>query len=122
METTSILIVEDEKKIADTLMLGLVENGYEVQVAYNGESGLQMLVARRFQMILIDINLPGINGIDLCRIIRQMDPSAFVIMVTSMNSLANKIDGYDAGADDYLAKPFEFRELTLRIRAVLKRS
>jgi len=120
-ESASILIVEDEKKIADTLKLGLVENGYDVQVAYDGETGLKLFSTSPFQMVLIDINLPGINGVDLCKIIRRMDTAAFVIMLTSMNTLANKIEGYDAGADDYLAKPFEFRELLLRIRAVLKR-
>lgn len=122
MESASILIVEDERKIADTLKLGLIENGYDVQVAYDGEKGLSLFSAGQFQMLLVDINLPGINGVDLCRIIRQMDTSAFVIMLTSLNTLANKIEGYEAGADDYLAKPFEFRELLLRIRAVLKRS
>lgn len=121
MESASILIVEDEKKIADTLQLGLIENGYDVQVAYDGETGLKLFADHKFQILLIDINLPGINGVDLCKTIRQMDTSAFVIMLTSLNTLANKIEGYDAGADDYLAKPFEFGELLLRIRAVLKR-
>jgi two-component system copper resistance phosphate regulon response regulator CusR len=121
MEPVSILIVEDEKKIADTLQLGLAENGYDVQVCYDGESGLQQFCKRKFQMVLIDINLPGINGVELCKVIRQLDASAFVIMLTSLNTLENKIEGYDAGADDYVAKPFEFRELLLRIRAILKR-
>ncbi|MBL7696828.1 MAG: response regulator transcription factor [Chitinophagaceae bacterium] len=122
MEAASILIVEDERKIADTLKNGLVENGYEVEVAYDGETGLQLFSDRKFQMILIDINLPGINGIDLCRAIRQKDASACVIMLTSMKSISDKLEGFDAGTDDYLAKPFEFRELLMRIRAVLKRS
>ncbi|HTE25724.1 response regulator transcription factor [Flavitalea sp.] len=122
MESTTILIIEDEKKIADTLRNGLIENGYDAQVAYDGERGLGLFAKGKFQMILIDINLPGINGVDLCKIILQMNPSVYVIMLTSMNTLANKIEGYEAGADDYLAKPFEFRELLLRIRAVLKRS
>jgi two-component system, OmpR family, copper resistance phosphate regulon response regulator CusR len=121
MGCASILIVEDEKKIADTLKAGLVENGYDVQVAYDGETGLKLFSAGKFQMLLIDINLPGINGIEFCKTIRKTDTSAGVIMLTSMKTIANKIEGFDAGTDDYLAKPFEFRELLLRIRAVLRR-
>lgn len=121
MGCDSILIIEDEKKIADTLKAGLVENGFDVQVAYDGETGLQLFSAGRFQMFLIDINLPGINGIELCKTIRKTDTAAGVIMLTSMKTIANKIEGFDAGTDDYLPKPFEFRELLLRIRAVLRR-
>ena len=117
-----ILIVEDEKKIADTLKMGLMENGFYVEVAYDGKIGYQLLTSRSFDMAILDINLPGMNGYDLCKAIRYRNMNMLVIMLTSMSSLDDKVEGYDAGADDYLVKPFEFRELLLKIRALLKRT
>jgi two-component system copper resistance phosphate regulon response regulator CusR len=121
-DETSILIIEDEKKIADTLKFGLSENGYDVEVAYDGTLGLRMFTTYPFSLIILDINLPGINGYDLCKVIRLQNERIPIIMLTAMNALANKIEGYDAGADDYLTKPFEFKELLLKIRALLKRT
>jgi two-component system copper resistance phosphate regulon response regulator CusR len=117
-----ILIVEDEKKIADTLKMGLMENGFYVEVAYDGKIGYQLLTSRSFDMAILDINLPGMNGYDLCKAIRYRNMDMLVIMLTSMSSLDDKVEGYDAGADDYLVKPFEFRELLLKMRALLKRT
>ena len=117
-----ILIVEDEKKIADTLKMGLSEHGFEVEVAYDGKIGMDLFGAGNFDLVILDINLPGINGYDCCREIRRQSPAVMVIMLTSMSSLENKIEGYGSGADDYLVKPFEFRELLLKIRALLKRT
>ena len=116
----NILVVEDEKKIADTLKMGLTENGFYVEVAYDGKIGYQLLTSRKFDLVILDINLPGMNGYDLCKAIRYRNMNMLVIMLTSMSSLENKIEGYDAGADDYLVKPFEFRELLLKIRALRK--
>src|SRR5579871_3635288 len=121
-EERKILVIEDEKKIADTLKMGLTENGFDVEVAYDGKIGHQLLTSRTFDLAILDINLPGMNGYDLCRAIRYRDPNMLVIMLTSMSSLDDKIEGYDSGADDYLVKPFEFRELLLKIRALLKRT
>jgi len=117
-----ILVVEDEKKIADTLKMGLTEQGFEVEVAYDGRIGQQLFDSRSFDLVILDINLPGINGYELCKKIRQGNAHTIIVMLTCMNTLENKIEGYDAGADDYLVKPFEFRELLLKIRAVLKRT
>src|SRR5579863_8341953 len=117
-----ILIVEDEKKIADTLKMGLMENGFYVEAAYDGKIGYQLLTTRSFDLVILDINLPGMNGYDLCKAIRHRNMNMLVIMLTSMSSLDDKIEGYDAGADDYLVKPFEFRELLLKMRALLKRT
>lgn len=117
-----ILVIEDEKKIADTLKMGLTENGFFVEVAYDGKIGHQMFTSRKFDLVILDINLPGMNGYDLCKAIRYRNAAMMVIMLTSMSTLENKIEGYDAGADDYLVKPFEFRELLLKIRALLKRT
>ena len=115
-------MIEDEKKIADTLKMGLSENGFEVEVAYDGKIGHQLLLSRNFDLVILDINLPGMNGYELCKAIRYRNMNMLVIMLTSMSSLDDKIEGYDAGADDYLVKPFEFRELLLKIRALLKRT
>src|ERR1700744_3424618 len=117
-----ILIVEDEKKIADTLQMGLAEHGFDVEVAYDGKIGYQLLTSQRFDLVILDINLPGMNGYDLCKAIRYRNMNMLVIMLTSMSSLDAKVEGYDAGADDYLVKPFEFRELLLKMRALLKRT
>lgn len=122
MEERKILIVEDEQKIADTLRQGLTENGYFAEVAYDGNIGYKLFNSHSFNLVVLDINLPGINGYKLCKIIRSSKPSLPVIMLTSMSALEDKIEGYDAGADDYIVKPFEFRELLLKIRVLLKRT
>ncbi len=122
MEERKILIVEDEQKIADTLKFGLVENGFYAETAYDGRIGQQLFASHAFDLVILDINLPGMNGYELCKIIRIKNPNIPIIMLTSLSSLNDKIDGYDAGADDYMVKPFEFRELLLKIRALLKRT
>ncbi|HRI24799.1 MAG TPA: response regulator transcription factor [Ferruginibacter sp.] len=122
MEAARILIVEDERKIADTLQVGLTENGYQVQVAYDGGMGLHHFTTGRFNLLILDINLPGISGLEICRKVRQQDSSLPVMMLTSMGALADKVEGYNVGADDYLVKPFEFKELLLKINVLLKRS
>src|SRR5687767_585711 len=122
MEKRKILIVEDEKKIADTLKFGLSEFGFEVEIAYDGTLGYHLFIAQDFNLVILDINLPGMNGYDLCKAIRLKDQQIPVIMLTSMIALPDKIEGYDSGADDYMVKPFEFKELLLKIRALLKRT
>ena len=122
MEEKKILIVEDEQKIADTLQRGLSENGYWAEVAYDGNIGYKLFNNHDFNLVILDINLPGIDGYKLCKIIRSSNPSIPIIMLTSLSTLDDKIEGYDAGADDYVVKPFEFRELLLKIRALLKRT
>ncbi len=122
MDGRRILIVEDEKKIADTLNLGLSEHGFEINVAYDGQIASQVFAKKNFDLVVLDINLPGMNGYELCRMIRNNNEQIPVIMLTSMSQLNDKIEGYDSGADDYLVKPFEFKELLLKIRALLKRS
>ena len=118
----NILIVEDEKKIADSLKQGLSENGFFTQVAYDGDLGLKLFRHGIFNLVILDINLPGLNGYDLCKAIRNIDPKVPVMMLTAMNAVEDKIEGFDAGADDYIIKPFDFRELLVRVRALLKRA
>ena len=122
MDAARILIVEDEKKIADTLQVGLVENGYHVQVSYDSGMELHHFTTGHYNLLILDINLPGISGLEICRKVRQQDSTLPVMMLTSMSTLADKIDGYNVGADDYLVKPFEFKELLLKINVLLKRS
>ena len=122
MEARRILIVEDEKKIADTLQFGLNERGFDVEVAYDGKLGYHLFCAHDFDTIILDINLPGINGYDLCKLIRDKNQHIPVLMLTSMSALNDKIQGYESGADDYMIKPFEFKELLLKINSLLKRA
>jgi DNA-binding response OmpR family regulator len=116
-----ILLVEDEKKIADILKTGLSENNFRVDLAYDGLVAQKIFDAHKFDLVIIDINLPGLNGYDLCRHIRAKNEKIPVIMLTAMNSTDDKIIGFEAGADDYIIKPFDFKELLVRIKALLKR-
>lgn len=116
-----ILIVEDEKKIADSLNKGLSELHYDVKVAYDGTIGEKLCNNQSFDLIILDINLPGINGLELCKRIRQTNTSVSILMLTTFSSVADKVEGFNAGADDYLVKPFSFDELIVRIRALLRR-
>ena len=122
MDAIHVLLIEDEKKIADTLAKGLRELDYEVDIAYDGKIGLRLFEANKFDLVITDINLPGINGFDLCRAIRSTNQQVPVIMLTALGATDDKIEGFDSGADDYLVKPFEFKELLVRIRALLKRT
>jgi DNA-binding response OmpR family regulator len=122
MEERKILIVEDEQKIADTLKFGLSEHNYHVEVAYDGKIAERKFAACPFDLVILDINLPGINGYELCKAMRLQNARVPIIMLTSMGTLNDKIEGYDAGADDYMVKPFEFKELLLKIRVLLKRT
>ncbi|HVM90229.1 MAG TPA: response regulator transcription factor [Puia sp.] len=122
MGERKILIVEDERKIADTLKIGLAENGYYAEVAYDGLIGQKLLETHSYDLVIVDINLPGVNGYELCRFIRKRNVNLPIIILTSMNTLNDKIEGYNAGTDDYVVKPFEFRELIMKIRVMLRRS
>jgi len=121
MEETRILLVEDEKKIADSLHKGLTENNFRVQLAYDGLQGKAMFEQNDYDLVILDINLPLLNGYDLCKKIRNRNPNIPVVMLTALSAIEDKIEGFDAGADDYIVKPFDFKELQVRIRALLKR-
>lgn len=122
MDIRKILLVEDEPRIADTLRIGLIENGYAIEIAYDGKLGLKLFQSIQFDLVVLDINLPGISGYELCKRIRVSNPDIPVIMLTALGALQDKIEGYDAGADDYIVKPFEFKELLMKIRVLLKRT
>lgn len=122
MTEIRILVVEDEKKIADSLNKGLVENHYEVDIAYDGLIAKRMFSASPYDLVILDINLPGMNGYELCQEIRSVNAQIPIIMLTALGATDDKIEAFDAGADDYVVKPFEFKELLVRIRALLKRA
>lgn len=116
-----ILLIEDERKIADFIRRGLVLEGYQVQVAYDGESGLDAAVEQRPDLIILDIMLPAIDGIEVCRALRDAGFDMPILMLTARDAVRDRVAGLDAGADDYLVKPFAFDELLARIRALLRR-
>jgi len=118
-----ILIVEDEKKIADFLKKGLSEKGYQVDVAADSDRALESAMAESPDLVVLDLLLPGSrDGLELCRELRRRGVSAKILMLTARDTVENKIEGLDAGADDYLVKPFSYRELLARLRALTRRS
>jgi two-component system, OmpR family, copper resistance phosphate regulon response regulator CusR len=117
-----ILIVEDHVKMADSISKGLEENGFKTQVAYDGFIGKRLADANDYNLMILDVNLPQINGYELCAGIRLKNPDVPIIMLTALGSTEDKLLGFEKGADDYIVKPFEFRELLARIKALLKRS
>jgi len=117
-----ILIVEDEKSLADIIKRGLEEEDYAVDVAYNGENGLFMAENEPSDLILLDIMLPIVDGMTILKKIRKAGVRTPVLMLTAKDTLTDKVSGLDSGADDYLTKPFLFEELLARVRALLGRS
>lgn len=118
----SILIVEDEQRVADLLRAGLEENGYSCQTAYDGAMGLRLFRASAFDLVISDIVLPKMDGFELCKEIRKTNPATPILMLTALGNTNDKLDGFDAGADDYMVKPFDFRELFARVRVLLRRT
>ena len=117
----TILIIEDEPRVANLLMNGLEENSYQVMVAYDGLMGLRLFQAHSFDLVISDIVLPKMNGFELCKEIRKVNSCIPILMLTALGATDDKLDGFDAGADDYMVKPFDFRELNARIKVLLKR-
>jgi len=117
-----ILIVEDEPKVASFIKQGLSEYGYDSEVVFDGQMGKRLALSNNFDLILLDIIIPYINGIDLCKQIKKEKPTVPILMLTALGTTDDKVSGFDAGADDYLVKPFEFKELLARIKALTKRN
>jgi two-component system, OmpR family, copper resistance phosphate regulon response regulator CusR len=117
-----ILLVEDEQKVALFIQKGLKENGYITEIAYDGKMGAEMATNNEYNAIILDINLPNMNGYDLCTLIRKSNKSIPIIMLTAFGTLDNKLNGFDVGANDYLVKPFEFRELLARLKNLVSRN
>ncbi|MTG96621.1 MULTISPECIES: response regulator transcription factor [Myroides] len=117
----SILVIEDDIRVAELLQRSLEEQQYKVDVAYDGYMGRKLALQREYSLIITDVILPKINGIDLCKELKREIPQVPIIMLTALGTTDDKVEGFDAGADDYLVKPFEIRELYVRIRALIKR-
>ncbi len=116
-----ILLVEDDRKVASFIRKGLTEEGYAVDVAHDGEMGLAMGLDRLHDVIVLDVMLPGKPGFQVVRELRQAKVSTPVLLLTARETVEDKVQGLDAGADDYLTKPFAFAELLARVRALLRR-
>ena len=116
-----ILIVEDEPNVVSVLTRGLNGEGFETSVAPDGSIALEMIAAHTFDLIVMDIMLPGVNGIDLCKQVKNKYPFTPIIMLTALGTTENIVTGLDNGADDYLVKPFKIAELGARIRTILRR-
>jgi len=117
-----ILVVEDEKRVAQFIQKGLKEEGHAVDCAYDGEEGGFLAEVNEYDLVILDLMLPKKNGVAVCREIRERGVATPVLMLTALDSVEDKVRGLDAGADDYLTKPFAFEELLARVRALLRRS
>jgi len=116
-----LLLVEDNKRLSDSLRLTLEDDGYAVDVAYDGLDGEEMGLMDVYDIIILDIMLPGKNGIEVCKALRNKRMRTPILMLTARDALEDRVQGLDSGADDYLVKPFEVDELRARIRALLRR-
>jgi heavy metal response regulator len=116
-----ILVVEDERKIADFIKRGLKEEGYSVDVSHDGEEGYSLATTENFDLIVLDLMLPKMDGISLCRKLRVEKVFTPVLMLTARDTVKDKVTGLDSGADDYLTKPFAFEEFLARVRALLRK-
>ena len=119
--TKRILIIEDDKKISELLEINLRDLSYECKCIYDGELGLQEAINNPYDLILLDLNLPTKNGIEICQSIRSTNNTVPIMMLTARAEEIDKIVGLDSGADDYVTKPFSIRELQARVRAILRR-
>lgn len=117
-----ILVVEDEPKVAAFIEQGLRESGHDVDVANEGERGRELGLQNTYDLIMLDVILPIMNGTEVCRAIRQEKPDVPILMLSALGTVGDKVTGLDAGADDYIVKPFEFQELLARIRSLSRRT
>jgi DNA-binding response OmpR family regulator len=119
--TMKILIVEDEPKVAEFLDKGLKEAGYETRVAHDGPEGLKSAMLESYDLLILDIILPSMSGLDLCKKIRKTNPDVPVLFLSALGTTQDKLSGFGSGGDDYIVKPFEFDELLARVKALGKR-
>ena len=117
----NILLVEDEPSIANMISKGLSEEGYTISVAPDGNTGFEMATSNSYDLFIVDIMLPGMNGLTLCKMLRKTKNSTPILLLTALGTTENVVAGLDAGADDYLVKPFKFSEFVARIRALKRR-
>ncbi|MHB8523024.1 MAG: response regulator [Limisphaerales bacterium] len=116
-----LLLIEDERKVADFVARGLRAERYAVDVAYDGPGGWEMVSTYEYDLIILDLMLPGLNGTEILRRIRKKSAAVAVLILTARDATAEKVENFEAGADDYLTKPFAFAELLVRVKALLRR-
>ncbi len=116
-----ILVIEDEKKVAGFLKNGLKEEGYEVDDAFDGQAGFDLAIQNEYDMIILDLMLPGLDGITLCKKLKEQGNNTPILMLTAREAVKDRVIGLDAGADDYMTKPFAFEELLARVRVILRK-
>lgn len=117
-----ILVIEDEQSVSSFIRKGLEEQGYEVTQAFDGTTGLRAVIQQKFDLVILDIILPGMNGLEVCKNLRERGETAVpILMLTALGATEDVVSGLDAGADDYLGKPFKFKELLARVRALTRR-
>lgn len=116
-----ILVVEDDKDIAHLIALHLGDAGHDLELAHDGEEGLNAALAETYDLLVLDLMLPGLDGFSLCRHLREKQPATLILMLTARSSEVDRVLGLELGADDYLTKPFSVRELTARVKALLRR-
>ncbi len=122
MENKKILIVEDEVKVATFIKKGLQTQNFEAEVAETGSDAKQLFETENFDLIILDIGLPDMSGLDFCEFVRAKNTKIPVLMLTALGSVADKLSGFEVGTDDYMVKPFDFMELLVRVKALLKRT
>ena len=116
-----LLIVEDEKQMCDTVARSLYAAGYEVDTCYDGAEALECILAENYDLIVLDLNLPGMDGMDLLKELRKENEETKVLILSARGQIADKVEGLDAGANDYMEKPFHLQELEARIRSLTKK-
>ncbi|MBI5122608.1 response regulator transcription factor [Candidatus Roizmanbacteria bacterium] len=117
-----VLIIEDERKLSNIVKKGLIEEGFAVDQAFDGEEGQYLAESESYDLIILDVMLPKINGLDVCRSLRNKKINTPILMLTAKTTVEDKVEGLNVGADDYLSKPFAFTELKARLQALLRRS
>jgi two-component system copper resistance phosphate regulon response regulator CusR len=118
----NLLLVEDEQSVSSFIRKGFESEGYQLDVAFDGILGKSLFSKKKYDLAILDINLPGINGFQLCREFKEDHPHIPIIFLTALDDLDDKIMGFESGADDYLVKPFEFQELLMRVKVLIRRS
>ena len=116
-----ILIIEDEKQLCQSIAEGLRMDGYEADTCFDGDEGLELCLVENYDLILLDLNLPGVDGLEILRQFRESDTSTPVLILSARGQIQDKVEGLDLGANDYLTKPFHFEELEARIRSLTRR-
>lgn len=121
-ENKKILIVEDELKVATFIKKGLQTQNFDTEIAFDGNEAKQLFTKNSFDLVILDIGLPDISGLEVCQFIRDQNNKIPILMLTALGSVADKLSGFEVGTDDYLVKPFDFMELLVRVKALIKRS